>query len=77
MTSLNSARPVMQWNERGVSVAIWKRQHEGGTFYDISISRSYKKAETWHRTSYFREEDLTRVIDFTTRAKEYLAKLPT
>jgi hypothetical protein len=38
MTSLNSARPVMQWNERGVSVAIWKRQHEGGTFYDISIT---------------------------------------
>ena len=30
MTSLNSARPVMQWNERGVSVAIWKRAHEGG-----------------------------------------------
>ena len=59
MTSLNSARPVMQWNERGVSVAIWKRQHEGGTFYDISISRSYKKAETWHRTSYFRGDDLT------------------
>ena len=39
MTSLNSARPVMQWNERGVSVAIWKRTHEGDTFYDISISR--------------------------------------
>ena len=76
MTSLNSPRPVMQWNARGVSVAIWKREHEGDTFYDISISRSYKKAETWHRTSYFREEDLTRVIDFTARAKEYLAKLP-
>jgi hypothetical protein len=77
MTSLNSARPVMQWNEHGVSVAIWKRMHEGGAFYDISISRSYKKAEKWHRTSYFRGDDLTRVIDFTTRAKEYLAKLPT
>jgi len=76
MTSLSSARPVMQWNERGVSVAIWKRAHEGGTFYDISISRSYKKAETWHRTSYFREDDLTRVIALTARAKEYLAKLP-
>ena len=51
MTTLNSTRPVMQWNEHGVSVAIWKRAHEGATFYDISISRSYKKAETWHRTS--------------------------
>jgi hypothetical protein len=76
MTSLNSARPVMQWNEHGVSVAIWKRMHEGSAFYDISISRSYKKAETWHRTSYFRQDDLTRVIDLTTRAKDYLAKLP-
>ena len=77
MTSLDTARPVMQWNERGVSVALWKREHEGAAFYDISITRSYKKAEKWHRTSYFREADLTRVIDFTTRAKEYLAKLPT
>jgi hypothetical protein len=76
MTSLNSARPVMQWNEHGVSVALWKRAHEGCTFYDISITRSYKKAETWQRTSYFRQDDLTRVIDLTTRAKDYLAKLP-
>jgi hypothetical protein len=41
MTSLSTARPVMQWNERGVSVALWKREHEGATFYDISITRSY------------------------------------
>ena len=76
MTSLSTAHPVMQWNERGVSVALWKREHEGATFYDISITRSYKKDEKWHRTSYFREEDLARVIDFATRAKDYLAKLP-
>ena len=31
MTSLSTAHPVMQWNERGVSVALWKREHDGAT----------------------------------------------
>lgn len=48
MTSLSSARPVMQWNERGVSMALWKREHDGATFYDISITRSYKKDQRAH-----------------------------
>lgn len=76
MSSLSTPKPVMQFHDRGVSVAIWKRQHQGETFHDVSITRSYKKDERWKRTSSFRKEDLPLVMALTKRAQDYLAMLP-
>jgi hypothetical protein len=35
-------KPVKEFRMGAIKAAVWKREHEGKTFYNVSISRSFK-----------------------------------
>ena len=72
MTSLSKPRPVQEFRVGAVKAAIWKREHEGQTFYNVSIDRSYKQNEQWKRTSSFSKDELAIVADLAKRAEAYI-----
>jgi hypothetical protein len=44
--------PVARFRDQGLSVSVWERVTDKGTFYDLSFSRSYKdQAGEWHNAS--------------------------
>jgi len=43
--------PVARFRDQGLTVSVWERVTDKGTFYDVSFSRSYKdQAGEWHNT---------------------------
>jgi hypothetical protein len=44
--------PVARFRNQGLTVNVWERVTEKGTFYDVSYARSYKdQAGDWHNAS--------------------------
>jgi len=39
-------KPVKEFRMQAIKGAIWKREHEDKTFYNLSISRSFKLSGT-------------------------------
>jgi hypothetical protein len=35
-------KPVKEFRFGAIKAAVWQREHEGKTFYSVSLSRSYK-----------------------------------
>ena len=35
-------KPVKEFRFGAVKAAVWKREHDGQTFFNVSVSRSYK-----------------------------------
>ena len=53
------AKPVKTFRLGANEAAVWKRETEKGTFFDVSLSRSYKKADdSWGHTGFFKRDDL-------------------
>jgi hypothetical protein len=45
-----------------VQASVWKREHKGATFYNVTINRSYKTDDDeWKTTDSFSTEDLLTV----------------
>lgn len=38
-------KPTKTFREGAIGVSVWERQGSKGTFYDFTVSRSYKNAE--------------------------------
>lgn len=44
--------PVAKFRENGLTVSIWERRTEKGTFHDVTYERSYRDADgKWHNLS--------------------------
>jgi hypothetical protein len=60
-------KPVKEFRFGAIKAAVWKREHEGRTFYSVSISRSYKvdpengQDDGWRETNSFDYSDLATV----------------
>ncbi|MBI1827332.1 MAG: hypothetical protein HY287_04025 [Planctomycetes bacterium] len=39
-------KPIQTFREGAIGVSIWKRTGRNGSFYDFTLSRSYKKSDT-------------------------------
>lgn len=50
-------KPVKEFRDGAIKTAVWKREHEGKTFYSVSVSRGYKVeqggVERWEDTNSF------------------------
>ena len=50
-------KPVKEFRDGAIKTAIWRREHEGKTFYSVSQSRGYKVeeggVERWEDTNSF------------------------
>lgn len=38
--------PIQTFRDKAIGVSIWERNGSNGTFYEFTLSRSYKKSET-------------------------------
>ena len=50
-------KPVREFRDGAIKTAVWRREHEGKTFFSISVSRGYKVeqdgVERWEDTNSF------------------------
>ena len=55
----DNKKPATKINLYPVSAAIWATETEKGTFYSVTVERSYKDdAGKWHRSGSFNASDL-------------------
>jgi hypothetical protein len=58
VTRSKPVRPAHTLRHRSLEVAIWRNQTSHGSLFKVTITRSYKKDETWHRTQGLGYDDL-------------------
>jgi hypothetical protein len=52
-------QPVHTVRLRNVRAAVWANRNDGGTYYTVTFSRSYRDQEgNWHTTESFGRDDL-------------------
>jgi hypothetical protein len=52
-------QPVHAVRLRNVRAAVWANRNEGGTYYTVTLSRSYRDQEgNWHTSESFGRDDL-------------------
>ena len=57
-------KPVKEFRMQAIKGAVWKREHEGKTFYNLSLSRSFKvdsegpEDDGWRESASFDLSDL-------------------
>ena len=67
--SQSPKQPVRRIGEAGINAAIWENKSKNGTFYNVTISRSYKDQEgNYQKTDNFRKQDLPVLLEFTREA---------
>lgn len=59
-----------------IAAAIWQREGEKGTWYNVTFSRSYKDGKDWKHTDSFGRDDLLTLAKLAneahTRISEFL-----
>lgn len=55
-----------------IQLSVWENETKKGTFYTISIDRSYKNGEEWETTKNFRPADIALVQLVLNQAMETL-----
>jgi hypothetical protein len=54
-----SNKPAHRIRSGAIEVAVWRNESEkGGTWYSVTMSRSYKQNEAWKQTDSFGQDDL-------------------
>lgn len=54
-------RPAHEIRLGRIKATIWANQHEGGTWYNVTISRSYKDDDEWKSSASFGRDELLTV----------------
>jgi len=53
-----SKQPVHKITFGLIHVAIWKNEGSKGTFYNVTVTRSYKDGEEWKESQSYGRDDL-------------------
>lgn len=67
-----SSKPEHTVKVGGIQLALWANDTGKGTFYSVTIDKSYKEGETWKRTKSFKPHDLVKVQLGITEILKYL-----
>jgi hypothetical protein len=51
-------RPVHEIRLGRIRAAIWANQNDNGTWYNVTLSRSYKDGDDWRSSSSFGRDEL-------------------
>lgn len=72
----NNNRPVENFRDGAIQVAVWPRQGQNGTFYEIERTRSYKdKDDNWQKTTLISERDMLKARRLEDQAYEAIQRL--
>jgi hypothetical protein len=50
--------PVFVARHRALKAAVWQNESENGTFFNVTVSRSYKDGDNWKDSSSFGYDDV-------------------
>jgi hypothetical protein len=66
-------RPVHEIRRGGIKASIWLNERNGNPVHSVTITRSFKRGETWHETpSYFRSH-LAQMLETLSKAEQWIA----
>lgn len=72
----NTNRPVENFRDGAIQVAVWPRQGPKGTFYEIERTRSYKdRDDKWQKTPLISERDMLKARRLEDQAYEAIQRL--
>lgn len=72
----NNNRPVENFRDGAIQVAVWPHQGQNGTFYEIERTRSYKdKDDNWQKTTLISERDMLKARRLEDQAYEAIQRL--
>lgn len=72
----NTNRPIENFRDGAIQVAVWPRQGPNGTFYEIERIRSYKdKDDQWQKTTFISERDMLKARRLEDQAYEAIQRL--
>lgn len=69
-----SNRPVQQFKQSPIEVAIWEQDGKYGKFHNCTIQRNYKKDNAWKSTTSMRFDDLPILVSLLEQAHEWIKK---
>jgi hypothetical protein len=75
-SSVNGNKPVHTVRHRNIKATIWRNTSEqGGAFFNVTITRSYKNGDEWHDINSFGYDDLMNVAKLMYDAHSFITEL--
>lgn len=68
-----STRKPIKLRDGAISAAIWANESEKGTFYSVTISRTYKEGEIFRDINSYSGTELLKVARLASLAYDYIA----
>lgn len=70
-------RPAQTYRSGAVQAAVWKNEPAaGGSYFSLTLSRSYKQADDWKSTASFSTRDLLDLRRVLTSAEQFISEQP-
>ncbi len=69
-----SQSPAHVCDSGRIRASIWEAVANDAPTYKVTISRSYKKEDTWHRGYTFFPEELAGVVEVAARAQRWIER---
>jgi hypothetical protein len=58
MTTASTKKPAHKIRRGAIELAIWENTGANGVWYNVTLSRSFKKDDQWGESSSFGQDDL-------------------
>jgi len=55
---MSKQKPVSEVRIGHIKAAIWKNETEGGTFFNVTLTRLYRDGDSWKSSDSFGRDDL-------------------
>jgi hypothetical protein len=69
-------KPVHISGVGAIEVAVWKNDTDKGSFYSVTMSRSFKKGEEWKQADSFGQDDLLLLAKLLDQAHSWMLEHP-
>ena len=67
-------KPVHKIRIGNITASIWANEGQNGTFYNVTVSRSYKDGDQWKDTNSFNRDDLLVVAKLSDLAHTWVCE---
>jgi len=71
---MEKRKPIEKFRSGGVQAAVWENTGKNGSFYSVSVSRTFKKDGKLEETNSYGRSDLVHLAIVATQAWFFIAK---
>jgi len=71
---MEKRKPIEKFRSGGVEAAVWENTGKNGSFYSVSVSRTFKKDGKLQETNSYGRSDLVHLTIVSTQAWFFIAK---